>query len=310
MEGMKGVKTFLESSTIHGLAHISTTRKYSRLFWILAVLGGFSTAIYLIYKSFESWHDSPYTTTIETLSISEIKLPKVTVCPPKNTYTDLNYDLMRADNVVLTDEIRDELFDYALDVIWDQNDIFGKLNEENRYFNWYNGLSEVKSLNFHSYYGLQYFIDTTALSGSVTTQYYGQRYQADLVDKFIEFKVFIHPSETDQKDNITLHFQLEKVAIRDVSSDRFDRYKIDGYDGTIEPDTMKVYTNITNTLLVRIPWTRKKKMHLWRYVGKNDLESNSMEKMPGFRFRWWYTGANFTVEPKYSKFKLNKMFIK
>ena len=171
MEGMRGVKTFLESSTIHGLAHISTTRKYSRLFWILTVLGGFSTAIYLIYKSFESWHDSPYTTTVETLEISKIKLPKVTVCPPKNTYTDLNYDMMRAENVVLTEEMRDELFNYALDVIWDQNDIFGKLTEENRYFNWYNGFTEVKSLTDHSYYGLQYFIDTTHSCPEAKTQF-------------------------------------------------------------------------------------------------------------------------------------------
>ena len=309
MEGIKGVKTFLESSTIHGLAHISTTRKYSRMFWILTVLVGFSTAIYLIYKSFESWHDSPYTTTIETLSISEIKLPKVTVCPPKNTYTDLNYDLMRAENVVLTDEMRDELFDYALDVIWDQNDIFGKLNEENRYFNWYNGFTEVKSLTYDPFYGLQYFIDTTALSGSVTTQYFGQRYQADLVEKHIQMKVFVHPPDDDKIDNINiLHFQLEKYAFREVSSDRFDRYKIDGYKGTIEPDTNKVFTNFTKNILQNYP--RRRLMRMQRYVGKNDLETGTMEKMPGFRFRWWYTGENFTIEPKYSKFRLNKMFIK
>ena len=303
---MRGVKTFLESSTIHGLAHISTTRKYSRLFWILTVLGGFSTAIYLIYKSFESWHDSPYTTTIETLSISKIKLPKVTVCPPENTYTDLNYDLKKAENVVLTEEMRDELFEYALDVIWDQNNIFGKLTEENRYFNWYNGFTEVKSLTDHSYYGLQYFIDTTAPSGVVTTQYFGQKFQTDLVEKHFKFQVNVHPPENLIK-NITLHFQVEKFAIIDVSSNRYDRYLIN--DKRIEIETNKVLKNFTEKTLQINPG-RKQFMQSQRYIGENDLETTSMKKMPGFRFRWWYTGTNFTVEPKYSKFRLNKLFIK
>ena len=39
---MEGVTAFLESSTIHGLAHIATGRKYVRLFWILVVIAGYS----------------------------------------------------------------------------------------------------------------------------------------------------------------------------------------------------------------------------------------------------------------------------
>ena len=91
---MKGVSTFLESSSIHGLHYISTTRKYVRLLWILVVIIGFLVASLLIKESFDSWSESPIKTTVETLPISTIKLPKVTVCPPKNTFTDLNYDLM------------------------------------------------------------------------------------------------------------------------------------------------------------------------------------------------------------------------
>ena len=92
---MEGVRTFLESSTIHGLVYIATTKKsLAKIFWILVVIGGFTGAGVMIYNSFQSWNDSPIKTTIETLPITEITFPKVTVCPPKNTYTDLNYDLM------------------------------------------------------------------------------------------------------------------------------------------------------------------------------------------------------------------------
>ena len=114
---MERVSTFLESSTIHGLTYISTMRKYARLFWTLVVITGFTGASLLIKESFDSWSESPVKTTIETLPISEIKLPKVTVCPPKNLFTDLNYDLMMTENVTLTDELRDEMFRYAIKVI-------------------------------------------------------------------------------------------------------------------------------------------------------------------------------------------------
>ena len=96
---MDGVRTFLESSTIHGLTYISTTGKYAKIFWILIVFAGFIGASLLIKESFDSWYESPIKTTIETLPISEINFPKVTVCPPKNTFTDLNYDLMMTENL-------------------------------------------------------------------------------------------------------------------------------------------------------------------------------------------------------------------
>ena len=108
---------FLESSSIGGLNHIATGRKYIRLFWILVVLTGFIGAGVLIYQSFESWQESPVKTTIETLPISQITLPKVTVCPPKNTYTDLNYDLMMTENMTLDHETRNELANYANDTL-------------------------------------------------------------------------------------------------------------------------------------------------------------------------------------------------
>ena len=95
------IKNYLENSTVHGLVYISTTRKLWRLFWILIVCGGFTGAIYLIHLSFQSWNESPIKTTIETLPISEVTFPKITVCPPKNTYTNLNYDLIKVSNKTL-----------------------------------------------------------------------------------------------------------------------------------------------------------------------------------------------------------------
>ena len=98
---MEGIRTFLESSTIHGLSYISTTQKYARLFWTLVVISGFTVAFLIIKESFNSWSESPIKTTVETLPISKITFPKVTVCPPKNTYTDLNYDMVKVGNTTI-----------------------------------------------------------------------------------------------------------------------------------------------------------------------------------------------------------------
>ena len=82
---MKTLNMFLESSTIHGLNHISNSRKCGKLFWIWIVVSGFLMAVVLIYQSFLNWRESPFTTTVKTLPITLIKFPKVTVCPPKES---------------------------------------------------------------------------------------------------------------------------------------------------------------------------------------------------------------------------------
>ena len=132
----------------HFLTYISTTQKYARILWILIVSAGFIGASLLINESFYSWSESPIKTTIETLPISEIKFPKVTVCPPKNTFTDLNYDLMITENKTLTEEMRDEMFKHAIEIF--EEDSFSlnnwtKLHEEDRFYNWYHGFTYIES---------------------------------------------------------------------------------------------------------------------------------------------------------------------
>ena len=63
--------------------------------------------------------------TIKTRPITEITLPKVTVCPPKNTFTNLNYDLMMLENMTMNNETREELTHYAVKLI--QDSVFEQL---------------------------------------------------------------------------------------------------------------------------------------------------------------------------------------
>ena len=96
---MEVARDFLENSTIHGLFYISKTRGLVRLLWVGIVLAGFSLASILIQQSNSSWASSPITTTIETLPITDIDFPNVTVCPPRNSFTSLNPDLVISRNI-------------------------------------------------------------------------------------------------------------------------------------------------------------------------------------------------------------------
>ena len=59
---MEVARTFLESSTIHGVEYILSTRKIARLFWIMDVTLGFTGAVLLIRASFQTWAESPVKT--------------------------------------------------------------------------------------------------------------------------------------------------------------------------------------------------------------------------------------------------------
>ena len=146
---MERLRSFLESSTIHGLGYISTTKSFARAFWVLVVISGFTGAGVLIYQSFKSWADSPIVTTIENLPIEKFTFPKVTVCPPKNTYTDVNYDIMKAGNVNLDEMTRNELANYVMSVL--EDDKYDKmmtninnLQVPDKYYDWYHGYRNVK----------------------------------------------------------------------------------------------------------------------------------------------------------------------
>ena len=50
----------------------------------------------------------------------DIRLPRVTVCPPRNTFTNLNYDLTTLEQVTLSNATREQLTKYAVRLIQDR----------------------------------------------------------------------------------------------------------------------------------------------------------------------------------------------
>ena len=168
MVGVHGLKEFLESSTIHGLSHIAANRRLLRLFWICVVITGFTGAAILIQLSFSSWADSPISTTIETLPISELDFPNVTVCPPRNSFTNLNPDIVRSREISLSAEQRKALSQQVSEVVFTSN-MEGKLATYNEY--------EEKDRHRNQYYGLSKIIPIIRMrvGAFLRTDYTGER---------------------------------------------------------------------------------------------------------------------------------------
>ena len=285
---MEGVRIFLESSTIHGLSHVSVTRKYARLFWIIIVLCGFLGAGYLIHEQFKSWGQHPIKTTIETLPITEMKLPKVTVCPPKNTYTDLSYDFLVVDNLTLTEAIRDEIFKYAIEVMQDYEfSNWTKVVEDDRFYNWYLGYTYTFGPTYTES-GLDILINTTNTHGLVTTEYFGEKFKSNLVERKVNYEVVIYPPEEIRYNpNITLHLKLERVPISVAGEILSINYEVD-YEGLTSNNTNFSPPGIYRYIII------KRDIH-----NDVDLQKLGMDLMPGFKLSWWYTGRDMVNPDSY-----------
>ena len=292
---MEEVRTFLDSSTIHGLAYISSTRKFIRVIWVLVVIAGFTGAGYMIYQSFKAWEESPVTTAVETLPITEITLPKVTVCPPKNTLTNLNYDLMMLENMTLDNDTRDELTQFAVGLIQDHvyNEVMrniSKLEEENRYYNWYMGYTKI----WLPWWGprdctadgkdkdcaedrLRYRLSTWATSGNISTQYFGHDFERVKMERELKYTIRIYPPSKYKKNkNITIHINIENNLLQE-----YDKV-------TCSPD---IYTRLSRAIS---PPGSYKYYVLNRKISEDGVSDLQIDLMPGFRLTWHY---NIELDP-------------
>ena len=283
---MEQFKTFLDTSTIHGLSWISGTRKWPRLFWIIIVFGGFSSAVYLIYESFDNWKQSPITTTIETLPISQITFPNVTVCPPRNLFLNLNYDISQSEKVKLDKEKRVKMIEVGLEVVQEKYYLeimknLSKVDDPDRYYNWYHGFSRIKYPTYPSWLNnLRYEVETTATSGNISTQYYGDKFDANKVDGCIHIVIYVSVPPYMREDNATqILFEIDKITMEELSNN--DKIIFDS-DTALDPHLTHWSKNMT------APLEASYSISLARKVLTNDLKNVKLENMPGFRFTWNY----------------------
>ncbi len=187
-----------------------------------------------------------------------------------------------------------------------------KLHEEDRYYNWYHGYSRIMSpsysrvegpdINLYSEYYLYSSVETVATSGVVTTQYYGEQYQPELVERSLEYYVKITPPKSvNYNENVTLHLKLEKVPMAGLSLPGVDKLFFDNIDA----DETTVYMNFTPPGIYH-------ELKLERSgISEEEVDQQNLDMMPGFRFSWWCSGAaDITPDNEYKKYEHNKLFIR
>ena len=308
---MEEIRHFLEISTIHGLNFISSKSKYTRLFWIFVVFGGFIGAGYLIHESFDNWNLSPVSTTIETLPISEFTFPNVTVCPPKNSFLDLNYDVIQADKVEIDKQTRIEMIENAsMTIVQDSYEEMmknlSKVEDPDRFYNWYHRYTRIVHPNNPNYgdnvdYEFGYRVDTTATSGNISTHLFGDKFDAKKVDSSIQIKVVIwFPTRARKSNGTTLYIDIHKNTIEQFRDT--DKFMVNLK--AIEGMTSHISRNITS------PFHHKTYgIVLNRKVSKEDLSILKKDLMPGFRLKWYYKSES-NKGTKFPEDTISKEFVR
>ena len=229
--------------------------------------------------------------------------PKVTVCPPRNTFTDLNYDLQMVENKTMqNNETQKELLEIAMSELHDPYyDVLmmnkEKFVEENIFFNWYHGYSEL-SWPFLKDNKFLHSAGMASSSGTIKTQFFGEKYDPKKIEvnqNFAYFARIYTPPAIRNNPNYILTVEIEKVMMN-ISGERYpdpnqyiaNEISLDSYhvvvinhNGSNQYADEKVYNFPAPGESVYIESNAK--------FTREDVEKNkNLEFMPGFLVKWKY----------------------
>ena len=311
---MEEFRSFLESSTVHGVSYLATTRKFARVFWLSVVTASFIIASLLIREAFKAWTDNPISTTIETKTISEIRFPKVTICPPKDTLTDLNEVLIRIGNKTFDyDTINESTIGYQVlekFTTFFQNEDFkrrlskvGSFYENERYKKWYEWDSSAKFPSEKWEDSTLMGIITIATSGVVSTPYFKEKLD---FNRYEQLKTYYVDIQSPYSEGATLLLNLEY----DVLEENYECLKVGVQTRqsclNSEENFKQIKIEVKGSEVTKVSFERKtllSKTSMTEILKKRDFT--------GFRVSWNVTTDETTNKQLYPwyKEKHNHVFI-
>ena len=221
-------------------------------------------------------------------------LARVSVCPPKDTSTNFNKDLINAENVYFDKAARDKLVKLAFEMLENNESILiyeglKSLKVENLWKNWYLGYTKVE-LPSTAYTS----ISTTGIPGSMSSPSFGQYFNEPRI--WAELII-----DLDMKANLTMVMDVEIVT--------------DGWDYVVKhyPESERY----ENTGYMNGTWyIPTGNMFRLTYQGydRNGELSNMTNK--GFSVKWYFidknTGEKVDSEPRtnYCGYDRNRHFVK
>ena len=312
MGAIDNIKEYFNTSTIHGIGYISKTKGFVRLGWIFVIITGFMAAGVLIQESFHSWSMSPVSISKETLPISELTFPKVTVCPPKNTNTNLNSDLINAGKIGdLDNKTRHDLLDFVFQTIHDgfyekleHNSSF--LKEENQYFNWYNGYSTIQfTIPGTKLVQLGGQISTCSLNGSFSTYGFNEAFNESMILTGFDLVVNIVPINGHKDKNFTMVIDVLRKQLKNLSPGNRDKIRFDNDDIPAEED-------LKSKSIFLAPYKQKNAIYLEveRKVSLADLKNQKIKTNPGMIMQWYIDRNDASPWRKYQGSYKSKVFVR
>ena len=320
--------TFFETSTIHGLVHISSSNNILiKFIWTIIVIACFMTAGILIKGAFNSWDESPVASSVETFPVEDLNFPEVTICPPLGSNTALNYDLVQAANATLDKQARDELIDAA------HNFLIGVCVDENIKYvteedirNTYKGMRNQDLIKYDwcgDFCGtiLTYKVKETGYKGMIQTPRFGMSYDPEKYKIQIEYNFDI-VIQKHWKGNITLVMDLQQDLIEVEQGSGFwgyDQIEIEELENPDKPiyNSERLPGVRNETLTYEHMENRETTIRIYyrRQVAQNEMDNWKTRRETGYRMNWWIEGIQnvtsmplFTEENEFFKSWMNTFY--
>ena len=225
---------------------------------------------------------------------------RVSVCPPQDTSTNLNKDLVNAENATLNKDARDAMIKLAADLIEEYGEIevyeeLKSLKEENLWKNWY--LGYTKLMFPWTYTGVRrYRVETTQTSGFFSTPYFGRHFEDDTCFHRTKtnFYIYLHPNITTLGGNLTM---VMKVQID--TKETMGGYDYASIDMPAEDKKRFQYTGYLNETW-HYPLDEKYDISFRHDVDTDSYEKWSDKRMTGFSLAWHIensTGHMVDIQP-------------
>lgn len=120
---------------------------------------------------------------------------------------------------------------------------FNRLQDSDRYHNWYHGFTEIAlpTFDYNDADAYEtYSFNSHASTGEISTQYFGEKFNMNKVVKNVQYNINI-----TGPNNSILHLEVEKVSMKRISSNYgFDNLRINGE--LVDPDQTFIIKNITD----------------------------------------------------------------
>ena len=172
-------------------------------------------------------------------------------------------------------------------------------------YNWYNGYTDKVLPRTNEMRDIfEYTITTFAKSGMVFTNFFGEPLNASKVIANLRSLVYVHvPEEIRHNKNITLHFEMEKVSMKDIQVGS-EKYYYGIYYG-LGDDTNDFKWNYTPPGPPGNPgqWgyteNDKRSFELKRLVPEEEIKDlrKNLDHFPGYKIRWFYSGLDPEFKP-------------